>query len=257
MLVSDGTGLKEMVADEVGKQVDVTDMLGDGAIENSVYGDDIGASIGRRFGERIGRQLGSSIGREVHVTIVDGIEEGNDLGEITTELTTGVRDAFRTSLEDLEGRESVASVARSVRDGGTLEDLADGIGADESGADEESESESESRARSEAEATGDEDEDDADAEASGGESDEAQEHDDGRENGALETADRSVDDLAELRRDTLEDFLGVLSYDDLQSVAKDVDVTANLSREEMTDEIIDTVTTGEEAADSKADAKAE
>ena len=55
----------------------------------------------------------------------------------------------------------------------------------------------------------------------------------------------------------LEDFLGVMSYSDLQSVAKDVGVKANLSREEMTDEIIEAVTDEESDSDSDSDEESE
>ncbi|MHC3439296.1 hypothetical protein ACYJ1Y_14690 [Natrialbaceae archaeon A-gly3] len=55
-------------------------------------------------------------------------------------------------------------------------------------------------------------------------------------------AETDVDvNLEDLRQETLEDFLSLMSYEDLQSVAKDVGVKANLSREEMTDRIIDAV----------------
>ncbi len=65
-----------------------------------------------------------------------------------------------------------------------------------------------------------------------------------------------MDNLEDRRADTLEDFLGVMSYSDLQSVAKDVGVKANLSREEMTDAIIGTVI-DEEDDDSGSESEAE
>jgi len=48
-----------------------------------------------------------------------------------------------------------------------------------------------------------------------------------------------------------------MSYSDLQSVAKDVGVKANLSREEMTDEIIEAVTDEESDSDSDSDEESE
>lgn len=56
----------------------------------------------------------------------------------------------------------------------------------------------------------------------------------------------SPEDLEDLRRETLEDFLDMMSYRELQSVAKDVGVKANLGQEEMTERIIDQVSGDEE-----------
>lgn len=255
--VSNGSELKDMVAEEVSKQVDVTDMLGDGAIENGVDGGDIGASVGRRFGERMGRKLGSEIGREVHETVSEGLEEGKQLGEIRSELATGVRDAFRTSLRDVDGSGSLSSMAKRVSDGTGLE----GFKRDETDTGDGSDSESDAQAQSEPDAASEDEtvdvEADTAAEESSEEPDASGEPGAEQEGPALELADQSVSDLQELRRDTLEDFLGVLSYSDLQSIAKDVDVTANLSREEMTAEIIETVTGDEGGTNSEADAAAD
>ena len=60
-------------------------------------------------------------------------------------------------------------------------------------------------------------------------------------NGTAEQEDVDATDLAELRRDTIEEYLETVSYRDLQSIAKDADVKANLKREEMTDRIVESV----------------
>jgi len=48
-----------------------------------------------------------------------------------------------------------------------------------------------------------------------------------------------IDDLDDMREETYREMLEVMSYRDLQSVAKEVDVKANLSQEEMTDRIVE------------------
>ena len=54
----------------------------------------------------------------------------------------------------------------------------------------------------------------------------------------------SVDDLREMREETYRELLEVMSYNQLQSIAKEVGVRANLSEEEMTDRIVEAFSDG-------------
>ncbi|OLZ42691.1 hypothetical protein A6E15_10505 [Natrinema saccharevitans] len=218
--VSNESGLKGMVADEMKAQIDVADMLGDGSIEDSIDGGEIGTAVGRQFGEQFGRQLGTAVGRGVHETVAEGLEDGKELGELPAEVRTAVADAVRESISEIGGRDSLESMANGVTEGGGVEGLLEGVGGES------------------------EDSDGTESETEGGEEIDEPADSDG---------DPSVEEIEDLREDTLEDFLGVLSYSDLQSIAKDVGVKANLSREEMTAEIVETVT-GEEADDSETEA---
>jgi len=265
--VSDGLGLKGMVAEEVSNQVDVAEVLGDGGLERPfIDGGEVGAAVGRQFGEQFGRDVGASVGREVHESIAAGVDEGKELGEIRADLSTAIRDALQETFSEFEGRDSLASMAKGVTDGSSVEGLLDGTGGDER--EEQTEPQDEKPA-DEAEEQEDEDteRDETDAKAVAKEA-----ADDAKETvedvtteskEATDEADSSGDDkdessmknLEDLRKDTLEDFLGVLSDSDLQSVAKDVGVKANRSREEMTDEIIETVMDDEPNSDSNEESE--
>ncbi|OAQ53566.1 hypothetical protein HTG_04740 [Natrinema mahii] len=252
--VSDESGLKGMVADEVKAQIDVADMLGDGSIEDSIDGGEIGAAVGRQFGEQFGRQLGTAVGREVHETVAESLEEGTELGDLPAEVRTAVADGVRDSFAEIEGRDSLESMATSVTEGSGVEGLLEGVGGESGGTDAaepegEAASETEEPSVDEADDSDEADEDAEDSDRTESETEGGEETDEAADS----DAEPSVEEIEDLREDTLEDFLGVLSYSDLQSVAKDVDVKANLSREEMTAEIVETVT-DEGADDSETEA---
>ncbi|MDJ1430563.1 hypothetical protein [Halostagnicola sp. A-GB9-2] len=235
--MSDGSDLKQLVADEVSEQIDVADLIGGGSLEDSINGDEIGASVGREFGDRIGRELGGAIGREVHETISEGLEEEKDRSELRSELTSAIKDAFTEALEDLEASDSVASLAKGISEGSSLEDVLESE-EDEDGGNGETEEMDEDGGNGETEEM---DEDDAvdESEEDGKVADEDSTTDD--EQDSDEGDEPDAGDLEGLRKETLEQFLEIMSYSDLQSVAKDVGVKANLSREEMTERIVETV----------------
>ncbi|RQG90329.1 hypothetical protein EA462_10165 [Natrarchaeobius halalkaliphilus] len=190
--MGDGSGLKRVVVEEVGNQIDAGDLIGDGSIEAGIDGREVGASVGRSTGERIGRELGESIGRSIHEALEAGLEdEDTDIGSLRSALAEAVRDAIAESIGDNSAGDALESVTEPVTDDEEIP---------------------------EDEAAGDDDVGDEES-----------------------TSAPSGDDLEDLKRETLEDFLGLLSYEDLQSIAKDVDVPANLSREEMIDEILEAV----------------
>lgn len=241
--MSEGS-LTQVVADEVNDQIGLEELLGDGSIEDELDGDALGAAVGRQFGERLGRELGAAVGRNLQETLSTELDdEGIDRETLRTELTTAVRDGIGQALEDSSARDALESVARSVTDESTLEGM---VGEDEETDGEETEDE-EGADEPEEEAEGKDETEGEEAEEEEGadETPEADEHD----------AEPSAADLEDLRRETLEDFLGVMAYEDLQSVAKDVDVKANLSREEMTERIVETVTEGDESEAQEADAE--
>ncbi|WP_265111251.1 hypothetical protein [Halosolutus halophilus] len=257
--MSNESGLTDVVTEEVTNQVGISELLGDGNLEDEIDGDEIGAAVGRKFGEQIGRELGGSIGREVHEALARGVEEGKSLSELRSDVTSGVRDGVGDALDEIGGREALESLAGSAADGGRLGGLLD---RDESAGEQEVEDEEEAE---EDEATEDEEETEED-EASEDEEEPSEGEESADEADKAEPdSEPSAEDLEDLRRETLSDFLGVMSYQDLQSIAKDVDVKANLSREEMTDEIIETVSgkedesegTDGESADDEATQEAE
>lgn len=210
------SGLRALVAEEVSEQLDVTGLLDGERADGGIDGGEIGAAVGRRFGERVGFEVGASVGRAVHETIVADLDEGKSLRELRSDLTVAIRDSFGETVGKLDGVESMRGIDERE---------------DEDG-----------------EAT------EAVAEADGLEADEA---DDETEANGEEVGDEpSAADLEGLRRETLEEFLSVVSYADLQSIAKDVDVRANLSREEMTERIVETVSESDDGLAAQTDGEA-
>ncbi|ELY96987.1 hypothetical protein C482_14489 [Natrialba chahannaoensis JCM 10990] len=263
--MSEDSSLKQLVADEVSEQLEVTDLIDGGSLEDGIDAGEIGAAVGRQFGEQVGRNVGASVGGEIHEVLSSAVQERGEGGEedteaeaeadeteteteataeadedgriptqLLSELAAAIRRGVATALEGSDARESAESVAQNVADGTSLEGVVD-------------------------EATGGEDAeaDEADTDDGGAEDEEADEAEDQQETDES-GLEQSAEDLENLRRETLVDFLGVMSYEDLQSVAKEVGVKANLSREEMTDEIVDTVTdddggTADDGADGNGD----
>ncbi|WP_049924101.1 hypothetical protein [Halopiger djelfimassiliensis] len=230
--MAEGSKLKQVVAEEVSDQVGVAELLGEGNVEDEIDGGEIGASVGRQFGERIGRELGAAIGRNVHETLSQKSEDETDRNGTGSALVEAVREGVSETFEDSSTRESLESLARSATEETSLEGVLErDEAADAEGGERETEAEAEESA----------DEPEPEPEAGDGEGED----------------EPSAAELEDLKRETLEDFLGVMSYQDLQSVAKDVGVKANLSREEMTDEIIEAVAGGDGESESDTDTETE
>ena len=240
--MSDDGGVAGVVAEEVNDQLDVADLLGDGQLEEQLDAQAIGAAVGREFGASIGRELGETIGREVQQTVSEGIEREQGPREIAADVKTATADALLSGLAGLDGRDSLVSLLRSVGDEGGLGDrLADAVPAEpleDEAADGEAEVEEAAEDEGTEEASDEEAETDDESAEEGGESTDT-------DDGGTGPGEPQVEELEELRQETLEDFLELMSYRDLQSVAKDVGVKANLGREEMTDRIIEQVSAGE------------
>ncbi|WP_254767433.1 hypothetical protein [Salinilacihabitans rarus] len=218
--MSDESGLREVVVEEVTEQVDVGRLVDGESLQDQFDGATVGESVFGRLGERLGREIGASVGASVHEALERGLEEGESLRDLLDHLVEAVREGLRAVFGG-EGPGDVRSLVDETAEAAGIDGL-----VPEPEADEVPEAEAEEAAEPGAEAA-----DEAPAEAA-----EMAETEDGP----------SVEDLEELRTETLRDFLSMLSYTDLQSIAKDLDVRANLSREEMTDRIVETVADGGE-----------
>ncbi|WP_207588022.1 hypothetical protein [Halomontanus rarus] len=258
------TDLAKIVTEEVTDQLDASDLLGGGSIEDQLDAGEIGAAVGREFGASFGRRLGEEVGGNVHDALASSLEDDADREAFGEEVKRAIRDGVRTAFGGMDGRESLVTMLQSIGDeDGIGDQLSEAIPAQGDEGEAESESDRGITERVD-DATpdmleSDEGEDEADESESEDEADESESEGDGEAEGeekeeeeeetALEAAD-----LEGVRRDTLEDLLEVMSYRDLQSVAKDVGVKANLSREEMTEEIVETVAGDESESESESDA---
>ena len=235
--MSNDDTLTEVVVEEAQENVDVEALIDGESIQDQIDPTAVGEAAGARVGETAGRRLGESIGRQIHEALSD-IDEETSPREIVSNLQHAIGEGISQAVaESREGGSVLASIADVFENEALRERVTETI----TGGDGESEDESD-----------DEDDADLDADESGQEgADEGEAAETGADEDGESTAegmaaeidfeDLDVDDVDELREETLEEFLETISYRELQSIAKEVDVTANLSREEMTEEIVATV----------------
>lgn len=270
------SGLTEIVSKEVNDQIEIEALLGDQTLREQLDGEKLGAAVGRELGARVGRTVGERIGQQVHETVSSGREEGKQPAEIATDIRGAVQSAIVSSLReaDIDGP-MLASLlgAESDSDGdGGLSELLGGESTEGDEDEDDDEEEAKTVEGSEAESERSEpDGEESAVEEEAVEDQETKDQDEGEteadevdqsledttvdvEEAAAETdeMEATAENLEELRTETLEDFLEVMSYRDLQSVAKEVGVKANLSREEMTRRIVAQVT-DDEAADGEGE----
>lgn len=225
--MSEDSSVKEIVLDEALEQVELENLLDDGSIGDDVDATALGGAVGRRVGERLGRTAGERVGAELHETVTEALEEDRSFKELLAAIVRSVRDSIATGLEKLGRDEMAASVA--LDEAGELEEEERAVEEDES----------------EPEADEDETEETEESEDAA----EPEDGEDSEETAAEDTTDAqpdddtspAVEDLEDLRRDAIEDVLEMCSYRELQSIAKDVDVKANLEASEMRERIIDAV----------------
>ncbi|MFP9192080.1 hypothetical protein [Natronosalvus vescus] len=242
--MSDRPSVKELVVDEALEQVDLESALNGGPLRDEIDATEIGSAVGRQVGEQLGRSMGEELGASIQETASTSLEEGRSFRAFIGDLVRAIREALVVWLEDL-GLDGIASGVAP-----TVEETADDgeTDADEADADETTEETGDET--EEADEDGDEETEEADDEAAEDEN-EAVEEDESEPN-VDDNGVPDIDDLEDLRRDALEDVLEMVSYRDLQSIAKEVGVKANLEGSEMRDRIVDAVTdeseTSEEAA---------
>lgn len=217
-------------------------------------------AAGRELGRQVGREMGARIGRQLGPTVVSDIRERESPLTILRNaarrlLTILVRTLKNTDIE--AGLSKLSDVGRRILSEDTVKE---GIGsvlpsgvtdATDEEADEASEAQEEEDAEQETDTEGGEEGDvteegEGEAEESGeveqGEESEAEEGE-ADEGGAVPDempgdVDLSADEIQDLTEDTYRELLETMSYRDLQSLAKDVGVKANLAQDEMTDRIV-------------------
>ncbi|AGB16950.1 hypothetical protein Halru_2365 [Halovivax ruber XH-70] len=233
--MSDTDSMTEVVVEEATNQLDIDGLVGGESLGEQVDSAEVGRAVGARLGEAAGRRVGAAIGRRVQEAL-DTIDESADPRDILADLATAVRDGLSDALSESRDRGSaLATVVDAARDAGLGSTITDAIGGESGDADV---------------ADGDEPEDVDDEPASGddAESESAPGEDaDASEVSVPDAESIDADDLDSLKTETLEAYLQSISYRDLQSIAKDVGVTANITHEEMVGRIVDAVTDGDES----------
>lgn len=212
----------EEVRDAVSGAVDGDDL------SSLLDGEDGAGSVGRELGARAGRELGATIGRELGELVAADVMDGKEPRAILADVKRRVRDLLLELLRDLDVDALVSRLTDAVGgvvSGGSPTDAVDSLLPEEDGSDGESVESGGAEGTEESQET-----DEAGAEDQQG-------GDESIPDGDLSSL--SADDLSSLKEDTYRELLEVLSYRDLQSIAKEVGVKANLGEDEMTDRIIE------------------
>jgi tetrahydromethanopterin S-methyltransferase subunit G len=202
---ADSSGVTEVVRDSVG------DALGVDDLESMLEGDTPQA-VGRELGARVGREYGAFVGRELGAVVAVDIQERKGPRAILADVKRRLKELLQSVVQSADFRSSLSR----LRDLGSAVDA--GGGAVE---------------LLETVVPGEEDE----SEPEDSEEEDESEPEDSEEEGIM--SEIPIDDLDDMREETYREMLEVMSYRDLQSVAKEVDVKANLSQEEMTDRIVE------------------
>lgn len=250
--------IRETVSDAVDRD-DLASML-DGA--------DGSASVGRQLGARAGRELGATVGRELGGLVAVDVMEGKHPRAVLADVKRRVRDLLLELLRDFDAdafASRLTDIVGGAISGGSPTDAVDSLlpeDADEidreSGESQETEETEESVETEESQESEEIEETEESEELSsddrqGDDEDEAAET--GEESIPGDVSSLSADDMRDLKEDTYRELLEVLSYRDLQSIAKEVGVKANLGEDEMTDRIVEEFSdpSGGEDGDGDAD----
>lgn len=168
-------------------------------------------SAGRELGRQIGRTVGSIIGREVGSVVAVDVRDRKGIRIIISDVWHRVTELLASALRNADVDSMVSTLVDRVRilvaEQGTSELV---------------------------ELTGDRGDDDP-ADADETETTPAPDEEEGSvDDSATELA---ATDLQELREETYRELLEVMSYRDLQSIAKEVGVKANLSQDELIEQV--------------------
>ncbi|MCO8242537.1 hypothetical protein [Haladaptatus sp. AB643] len=235
--MSDTPDPKEAITDELSDQVDVGSL-----VKGESVGDQVdGQSLGRSFGESVGALAGRKLGRVAAGQLLSKLPfQGSDdenpslLGRLASAFVVALgktlrkpqfRDPIESSLREyVEKRESTETLDDAKE---TTEEVVESLGEGE----------------------------DEDGESDEKKSDEKKSDEKESDEGGTDAADVDLnpDDVQAIREETYRELLETMDYSELQSVAKEVDVKANLGRDEMVDAIVEQFNDGEE--DEAADAE--
>ncbi|WP_253738023.1 hypothetical protein [Halohasta salina] len=178
---------------------------------------DLGTQVGGSYGEQAGRQLGQQIGTTVERRFRSRLDAG-----------TTVWRALVAAFEALP-----AAILHALRENASPRRAVSNL-----------KSQLETEAKSLVS--------NAEAEASGAAT--------GAADASTERADSVPglpDNVSKLREETIRDLLGVMSYRELQSTAKELGVTANRSREAIVEDVVEQVSGGDDAEHKAAEGDAE
>lgn len=216
---SDRSTAAGLVQETVSDAVDADD------IESILADESTARAVGRKLGSCVGRELGAILGREFGAVVAIDVRKRKGPRAILSDVATRVVELLKALIRNA----NIGAVISKLTELGTdvfSENTPDKLSESVLSGGEADEAKSGS---TEAEAT---------QEESGEMSEEI---------GEAAVSELSVDDLQELKSDTYRELLEVMSYRELQSIAKEVGVKANVEQEEMVDRIVDKFSDGGKA----------
>lgn len=231
--MSDSDSMTEVVVEEASNQLDAEGLISGDSLQEQVDSAEVGRAVGARLGETAGRRLGAAIGRRVQEALGE-IDEAAGPRDVGGALVSAVREGIGDALSESRDRGSALSaIADSVQETDLGSQVADALGVEgdeATSADAETEESATEPEEGEADTETDESSDLADVPSPADAVDE------------MDAEELDVDDLDSFQTETLEEYLQTIPYRDLQSIAKEVGVTANITQKEMTERIVDAVT---------------
>ncbi|MDS0299977.1 hypothetical protein NDI76_14610 [Halogeometricum sp. S1BR25-6] len=227
--MTDASNLANDVARDVVDEVDVGSALTGGDVTEDLDGESLGRSIGETLGETVGRLLGRGV---VNWVLSKLAFWSDDDPSLSARFGRSLLLAVGRTLKKPEFKEPIGDALR-----GFVDSL-------------------EARGETAADAAGDAAEQAEDAAESAG--DTAEEAADAAAEEAENAAEKlAAGDMDELRKETYRELLEMMEYSKIQSIAKESGVKANLSRDEMIDDIVDNFDEDADASEGEADGDAD
>lgn len=193
----------------------------------SMLEDDSLDAAGRKLGSQVGREIGGRIGRQLGPTIASDIWDRKNPWTILKNAVGRLVELIVETLQNVDIESSISKLTDVGRSILAEDSLKEGVGTlVPSGLTETTDESSD-----EATESGETDEEDATEDDTG-------EDEGGPDVEVPGNVDLSAEEFRDLKEDTYRELLETMSYRDLQSVAKDVGVKANLAQDEMTDRIV-------------------
>ncbi len=250
--MSDTPDPKEAITDELSDQVDVGSLVKGESVGDQVDGESLGRSFGESVGALAGRKLGRLVvGRLLSKLPLQGGDDENPslLRRLASALAVALgktlsqpkfRDPIESSLREyVENREAAETLDDAKE---TAEQVAETLDEED-----------------EAEETTEEESDEGDVEEGSDEDDteDEEEAEGDAEEGSTDASDVNLnpDDVQAIREETYRELLETMDYSELQSVAKEVGVKANLGRDDMVDAIVEQFNDDSESDDDGDEAE--
>lgn len=230
--MSDTSDPKEAIKEELTEQVDVGSLVTGESVGDQVDGE----SLGRSFGESVGALAGRKLGRLAVGQLLSKLPFRDD-GDGNPSLLRRITSTFVVVLGRTPSQPQFRDpIEETLREYVEKREAAETLDDAKETAEEAAEKASETVGEGADEASDSADNGDGTAE---------------EKTGAPSTDDLNPDDVQAIREETYRDLLETMEYSELQSIAKEVDVKANLGRDEMVDAIVEQFNDESESADDE------